>query len=108
MGIILHNEQLKFGKYKGHTLSQVCQIDSAYVNWLIENINENSKYEINNLKDNLDAKLEDANYEFNDNLQRLKDFFNDQIKSKKIADLIEDDLLRYSREVDMQIKNFSI
>lgn len=41
MGIILHNEQLKFGKYKGHTLSQVCRIDSAYVNWLIENINEN-------------------------------------------------------------------
>ena len=27
---------------------------------------------------------------------------------KKIADLIEDDLLRYSREIDMQIKNFSI
>lgn len=41
MGIIRHNEQLKFGKYKGLTLSQVCQKDSSYVNWLIENVMEN-------------------------------------------------------------------
>ena len=74
----------------------------------IENITENCKNEINDLKDNLDSKIEDNNYEFNDNLQRLKDFLAVQVIFKKIVDLIEEDLLRYSIEVDMQIKIFSI
>ncbi|MCR4964418.1 MAG: hypothetical protein K6A41_02050 [Bacteroidales bacterium] len=41
MGIILHNEQLGFGYYKGYTLSQVCKMDGPYVKWLIENDEEN-------------------------------------------------------------------
>ena len=35
-------------------------------------------YEINNLKENLNTAIEDANYEFNENLKRLKEFLEDQ------------------------------
>lgn len=49
MGIILHNEQLRFGKYKGYALSQVCQMDIPYVDWLLKNDEENvfELYDIN-------------------------------------------------------------
>lgn len=40
MKVIHHNDKLGFGKYKDYTLSQVCQIDSSYVDWLINSVME--------------------------------------------------------------------
>ena len=40
-------------------------------------------------------------------MSKLKSFFIDQNKAKKIADLIELDLLKYSEEVNKQIALFN-
>ena len=46
------------------------------------------------------------NENFTEKLKQQKSFFDDQRKAKKIADLIESDLLRYSEEVKRQTDNF--
>ena len=74
----------------------------------MDDIESNYNDKLNDLKSNYNEKIEQFNYDFDDNIKKLKNFFEDQNKAKKIADLIEADLIKYTQEVEKQIKNFKI
>jgi hypothetical protein len=73
----------------------------------IEDIQDNYNYELNNLKDNYQYQLEEANIEFNENKQKLKDYYDEMIEARKIYEEMINDIQRNEQELNNKNNSYN-